>query len=82
MNLSTRATHSYRRSLKSWMGYVADSHWATEFDCSLMDVLGALVQEDSDHLADFLSRYPTRERGQRGKQVRSVVLHWLADLAE
>jgi hypothetical protein len=82
MNLSTRATNSYKRSLKAWMGYVHDSRWSLTFDCSLVDVLGALVQEDSDHLADFLSRYATRERDTRAKAVRSVVLHWLADLAE
>ncbi len=82
MNLSTRATNTYRRSLKSWMGYVADSNWSTEFDCSLVDVLGALVQEDSDHLNDFLSRYPTVERDRRKRDVRKVCLHWLADLAE
>lgn len=82
MVLTTRATDAYRRSLKSWMGYVADSNWSTEFDCSLIDVLGALVADDSDHMADFLSRYPVRERDRRGRDVRKVCLHWLADLAE
>ena len=82
MAISTHATYSYRRSLKSWMGYVADSNWSTEFDCSLVDVLGALVQEDSDHLADFLSRYAIGERNRRSEEVRHVALHWLADLAE
>lgn len=80
--ISTRKVHSYRLSLKSWMGYVHETMWSDEFDCSLVDVLGALIEEDSGHMADFLNRYRMRERDRRGKEVRRVVLHWLADLAE
>lgn len=82
MNLSTRATNSYYRSLKSWMGYCQDSMWSLTFDCSLVDVLGAMVEENSDHMEDFLTRYPVDERNRRRKDVRHVVLHWLAYLAE
>jgi len=80
--LSTRAVHSYRRSLKAWMSYVADNHWSDEFECAVVTVLGALLEPDSGQMEDFLSRYPIRERERRRKEVRKVVLHWLAELAE
>lgn len=79
IKLSTRAINSYRRSLKSWMGFVADGT-ASNFDTSVATALGLLL-EDQGHMDEFLQRYPIRERDKRQKAVRQVVLLWLAELA-
>jgi hypothetical protein len=81
MKLSTRAIHTYRRSLKAWMGYVAEKHWSDEFQCPAVTVLGALLDPVNGQMSDFLQRYPRRERDRRRHEVRYVVLLWLAELA-
>ncbi len=81
MQLSTRAIHTYRRSLKAWMGYAADSQWSGEFNTSLLSVLEELLQADSGFMDDFLQRYPKEQRDRRRQEVRYVVLFWLAELA-
>lgn len=78
--LSTRAVHSYRRSLKGWMGYVTDGHRSTVFDVSAITVLGWLL-DDSGHLDEFLTRYKKHERDRRRREVRRVVALWLAEIA-
>lgn len=81
MQLSTRAIHTYRRSLKSWLNYVAENHWSDAFQCPAVTVLGAMLEPHSGQMADFLQRYPHRERARREHAVRYVILLWLAELA-
>lgn len=81
MHLSTRKTHSYRRALKLWMGYVADGHQASLLDVPAVTALGWLLDSEMGHLDDFLKRYRVVERDRRRGEVRQVVLLWLAELA-
>lgn len=79
--LTPRATLSYRRSLKSFMGYVTEGRWASAFDCSALTILGQFLDEDAGVMEDFLKRYPIAQRTRRRAVVRRVVLQWLADIA-
>lgn len=79
--LSTRAINSYRRSLKLWMGYVAEGHQASTFGVPAVTILGAMLNPDNGQMSDFLSRYRIKERDRRSREVRRVILLWLAELA-
>lgn len=81
MQLSTNTIHHYRRSLKAWMGYCADTNYATLHSAPLLQVLEGLLEVDSGSMADFLRRYPKGQRDRRRREVRYVILLWLADLA-
>lgn len=78
--LSRSAIGSYRRSLKSWMGYVADGEYASLFDVPVVEALTWLLS-DLGHMDDFLRRYPIAQREKRRREVRYVVLLWLIEMA-
>lgn len=80
VTITRRRAAGYRRSLKSWMGYVAETQRAEAWDCSVVAALGYLLS-DEGYLLDFLIRYPVRERDRRRSEVVYVVNHWLADIA-
>jgi len=80
MTITSQRAAGYRRSLKSWMGYVAETQWADAWGCSVVTALGYLLHEEG-YVLDFLNRYPVKERDRRRSEVVYVVTHWLADIA-
>jgi hypothetical protein len=80
MLLSRSAIASYQRSLKSWMGYVKDGDYASQFDVSAVEALSWLLS-DLGHMEDFLRRYPVTQREKRRREIRYVVLLWLIEFA-
>lgn len=80
MKLSTNKANAYKRALKSFLGYRADDHWATEFETHAVPALGRILNEDAV-MQQFLQRYRISERPQRRTEVRYIVNHWLADFA-
>jgi hypothetical protein len=71
----------YRQSLKSFLGYRREGHWATAFDASAVEVLGLMLADEGDFLGDFLTRYPRAERSRRIKEVKIAIVFWLAAIA-
>lgn len=64
------------------MGYVADRSWSSSFSMSAIAVLGSLIDPAYGAMDDFLRRYRRSERDRRRREVRRVVLLWLAEFAE
>lgn len=80
--LTPPKSEAIRVSLIAWMD-LRPGGWAEAFNLSAVDVLQLLLT-DADYMRDFLSRYaggPRRAPGLRARQIRYVVLHWLADIA-
>jgi hypothetical protein len=62
------------------MGFRSRDSWATAFDLPLIEILKLLIEENSEFLEDFLTRYPRAQRDFRRLKVRKCVLYWISDL--
>ena len=71
----------YKTSLKWFMGYRADGHWATAFDLPAVEILGALIDPEQAHLQDFMRRYRRVDRPWRETEVKQVICLWLSEFA-
>lgn len=82
LSLSEPKIATLQKSLSNWMALDRNKLWSTGFNSSLVDVLGGLLEPDSDHLRDYLAHHcPKNLRALRARQIRYVALHWLADIA-
>jgi hypothetical protein len=79
-SLTTAEYERIQRSLKGWLGYVRQNHWASEFNCAAVTVLSRLFNPQDGVMDEFLSHYPIERRGHVVGKVKRTALLWMCEM--